>query len=134
MTSEKQDSPQTTPAASQDKLDKNIQKLGETLERLYGGIGTLVWRNFIAGFMRAIGLVLGYVVILTIGILIAHRLGVFKAAKNFWDTFAENLPFSQLKQLPELEQLKFDPALFQGMPKTQEATAGATALPSPPTP
>lgn len=128
MTTKEQNPSQVPPATSQDKLDKNIQKLAETLERLYGGIGSLMWRNFVAGFMRAIGLIVGYIFILAIGILIAHRLGFFKAAQNFWKTFSENLPFSQLQQLPK----QFDPALFQGIPQLEETTPGATAAPTAP--
>ena len=100
------------PPLAPEKIERNIAKLAEAVERLYGGAASLIWRNFLAGFSRAIGLIAAYLLFIALGIFIAYRTGAFQMAQNFWSTFSQNLPFRELQQIPNIKDFKLDPALF----------------------
>lgn len=59
-----------------------------------------MWRSFLSGFMRAFGVVVGYIVFVGIALLIARKLGVFEAVQEFWNNTMGSLPFNQIKEMP----------------------------------
>lgn len=55
--------PQQQSELSSEQTEKNIAKLAYAVEKTYGSAWNIMWRNFLAGIMRAFGITFGYVAI-----------------------------------------------------------------------
>ena len=80
------------PQIPDKKVEKNVKRIAEAIEHVYGSSWQLVWRNFVAGIVHALGVTIGYVLFLAIAIFIAQQLGIFDALTGLWETFWNRLP------------------------------------------
>lgn len=110
--------PQEQSKLSSEQTEKNIAKLAQAVEKTYGSAWGVIWRNFLAGIMRALGIAFGYVVIVGALILIAEKLGALDAIQNFWHGLT-----SQMETLTNTAQdsqnmfKDFDPTVLKGLPQ-----------------
>lgn len=94
------------------QIDRNIVKLAQAVEAAYGGFWTIVWRNFLAGFMRVLGMLFAYVLILGGLVFFLLKTGLAGQIQTFYQNFTrdfitdfqKNLNKS-LPQIPELNQI-----------------------------
>lgn len=73
------------------QIDRNITKLAQAIESLYGGPWGIIWRNFLAGFSRVFGMIFGYAVLLAIITVLVLKTGLWGQAQNFWKTITQGL-------------------------------------------
>lgn len=84
---------ENTPPASMPpfQIDKNIAKLARAVESTYGNGWDIVWRNFLAGFTRVLGMAAAYVVLVAIIALIIFKTGALGQIQTFWKNLTQSL-------------------------------------------
>jgi len=96
------------PAISPEKIDQHIAKLAKAVEKTYGSAWHVIWRNFLAGIARALGVAFGYIVVIGALIFIAQKLGLFETIQNLWQDVSG--------QIQELKGFKdFDPEMLKNL-------------------
>lgn len=83
------DQPSNPLPASQ--IDRTIAKLAHTLDAVYGNAWTIIWRNFLAGFMRVVGMIFAYMLILAIVFTIITKSGALGYVQGLWKNITQSL-------------------------------------------
>src|SRR3990167_8444505 len=96
------------------KADAHTKRLVRALEQAYGSPWNLLWRSFFAGFMRALGATVGYILFISLAILIAKKFGVFDALQEMWNSLIQKLTFTTPSQT-----VSIDPALLKYLNQSQ---------------
>jgi hypothetical protein len=86
---------------SPEKIDQHVVKLANAVEKTYGSPWHVIWRNFLAGIARALGVAFGYIVVIGALIFMAQKLGLFKTVQNFWQDVS--LQIQELKGFNALD-------------------------------
>lgn len=110
--------PQQQSELSSEQTEKNIAKLAQAVEKTYGSAWSVIWRNFLAGIMRAFGITFGYIAITVLLFFIAKKLGVFESVQNFWKNLIGQIEnFKQGAPVDPSVFKNFDPAVLKGLPR-----------------
>lgn len=103
---------------SSEQTGKNIAKLAQAVEKTYGSAWSVIWRNFLAGIMRALGVTFGYIIITVLLLFVAQKMGVFEAVQNFWKNLIGQIEnFKQGAPVDPSVFKDFDPAALKGLPR-----------------
>lgn len=97
-------------------IDKNIVQLAKTVESVYGNPWGIIWRNFLAGLMRVVGMAFGYIVIVGLVMLIVVKSGALGYIQGLWKNITQGLITDVQKNLEKsLPQLPGMPADKSGV-------------------
>lgn len=114
---------QPSSPLSPSPIDKNLIKLAETVESIYGNPWGIIWRNFLAGFMRVFGMAFAYVLLLVIIFTIVVKSGILAQAQGLWKNIIQglitdvqkNMEKSLLQQNNSHQPLTIDPELLKNI-------------------
>lgn len=95
-------------------MEHTLSKLVAAIERTYGNTWSLMWRNFLAGFTKALGATIGYALFVGVLYLVAQKLGLFETVQNFWNELMSQIPLNQS------ERLNTNPDLIEQLRKLKE--------------
>lgn len=73
------------------QIDKNIVKLAQTLESVYGNPWGIIWRNFLAGFMRIFGMIVAYILLVAIIVFFVIKSGFTSQIQNVWKNITQGM-------------------------------------------
>lgn len=71
-------------------VDKRIEQLTKAIERVYGSSFGIAWRNFLAGFMKAFGGLIAYVLFIVVLFFVIQKTGIIKNIQTTWQNFTKN--------------------------------------------
>ncbi|HLC94504.1 MAG TPA: hypothetical protein VJH96_02975 [Patescibacteria group bacterium] len=71
-------------------VDKRIKQLTKAIEHVYGSSFGIAWRNFLAGFMKAFGGLIAYVLFIVVLFFVIQKTGVIKNIQTTWQNFTKN--------------------------------------------
>jgi len=106
---------ETSPDLSTEKIHKNIFKLAKAVESVQHGTWSIIWRNFLAGLMRALGIVFGYIIVIGLLLFIAEKLGLFDVLQNLWQNTSQQLDILKGASIggSNHQQLPVDPEVLK---------------------
>lgn len=73
------------------QIDKNIVKLAEAVESVYGNPWGIIWRNFLAGFMRVFGMAFAYIIFLAVIFFVMTKSGALTYVQGLWKNITQSL-------------------------------------------
>lgn len=73
------------------QIDKNIVQLTKTLESVYGNPWDIIWRNFLAGFMRVLGMAIAYIMLLVVIFFVISKTGALTYVEGLWKNITNDL-------------------------------------------
>lgn len=117
--------PTTTPAASVSESMVSADRVSSTRTVYEASAGEIFWRQFLAGFSRALGSLLVYVIFLGLMFVFISRF-VWPQVKPFFDSFTHSV---ELLESTQQQTQQFLP-LFTSPPSTstQENSTGSTGF------
>lgn len=111
-----QSAPNAQPIMTPMQIDRNVAKLARAVEATYGNFWSVVWRNFLAGFMRVLGMAAAYAIIMTVTIFILLKTGLFGQLQNVWKNITQGLINDVQKNLQNsLPKIELNPNQIQNM-------------------
>lgn len=73
------------------QIDTNIVKLAKTVESVYGNPWDIIWRNFLAGFMRVAGMAFAYVILLAVIFFVITQSGALTYTQKLWKNIMQGM-------------------------------------------
>ncbi len=90
------------------QVDKNIIQLTKTLESVYGSGWGIIWRNFLAGFMRVTGMACAYIILVALLFFVITKSGILSQVEELWKNIMNDLITKTQKNMEK--------SIFQKLP------------------
>lgn len=96
------------------QIDKNMKQLAKTIESIYGNPWGIIWRNFLAGFMRVTGMICAYIILVAIFFFVITKTGILTQIQGVWKNITNDLITNTQKNMEK--------SLFPKLPINQNSS------------
>lgn len=86
-----QSTPNAQPIMTPMQIDRNVAKLAQAVDATYGNLWDIIWRNFLAGFMRVLGMAIAYIMILVVIFFVISKTGALTYVEGLWKNITNDL-------------------------------------------